>query len=433
MLALPEFLQPAFAKPVAILGAGVSGRALCKLVGKLGGTAVLYDETKPDSAADKLPRVLGKFTAENHALTLYSPGFAPEHDWLKKARAARHITMGETDFSSLFWRGSLVAVTGTNGKTTLAEFLTHALRSLKKDAAAVGNIGLPLAQLVLERGGGGPESIAVCEVSSFQSETLGHFRADSSIWTNFAEDHLERHRTLEAYFNAKWRLFERTVGGDIFAGGSVQTHAQHFGQTLPPDACVPTEDQPGDILLEGTPFENYPQRENFLLAAAWWRGAGLPEMALYHAARDFRLSPHRLAQVAEIDGVQYWNDSKATNFHATESALQSFAEPVRLILGGLSKGGDIPAFVRRIAPRVKHAHLIGATAPGLAAACREAKLPFTECGTLPEAVRQAAAAAQKGDTVLLSPAFASFDQFKSYEDRGNQFIALVKNLKKPIV
>jgi UDP-N-acetylmuramoylalanine--D-glutamate ligase len=431
MLSVPEFLRPVIGQntPVAVLGAGVSGRALAALLGKLGAASVLYDEQNAPGA----PGASAGFAPERHALVLFSPGFRPDHPWLAAARAAGALTLGELDFASLFWRGSIIAVTGTNGKTTLASFLAHALRSLKKDAAAAGNIGVPLAALAAARSGAAPESVAVCEVSSFQAETLRHFRADASLWTNFAEDHLERHRSLENYFNAKWRLFERTAGGPLFAGSGVRAAAALFGQSLPDDACVPTENQPGDLLLKDTPFEQYPQRENFLLAAAWWRRAGLPEMALYAAARSFRLPPHRLARVAVVNGTAFWNDSKATNFHAAEAALRSFPAPVHLILGGLSKGGDLPAFVRRAAPRVRHAWLIGATAPALADACRAAAVPHTVAGTLDVAVRFSAAAAGKGGTVLLAPAFASFDQFKGCEERGERFIALVKSLENPIV
>jgi UDP-N-acetylmuramoylalanine--D-glutamate ligase len=281
----------------------------------------------------------------------------------------------------------------------------------------------------------------VCEVSSFQAETMHHFRADAALWTNFAEDHLERHPTIEEYFHAKWRLFERTIGGHVYAGTSVQAWATRLGQTLPADALVATEDQPGDILLRGTPFADYPQRENFLLASAWWRGAGHRENILYAAARTFTLADHRLRKItttaaatatvsptsqqptptAGAAPVSWWDDSKATNFHATEAALRSFAAPVILILGGKPKGGDIPAFVHRIAPRVRHALLIGETAPVLAAAARDAGLAHTLSTTLERAVADATRLAIPGDHVLLSPGFASFDQFHGYADRGLRF------------
>ncbi|HEX2100175.1 MAG TPA: UDP-N-acetylmuramoyl-L-alanine--D-glutamate ligase, partial [Candidatus Synoicihabitans sp.] len=302
-----------------------------------------------------------------------------------------------------------------------------------RDAVAVGNIGRAFSQVVVERQGGAPDSIAVCEVSSFQAETLRYFRADESIWINFAEDHLERHASLEDYFLAKWRLFERTIGGHVFAGTTVQRAATRFGQTLPPGAAVPTLEQLGDVLLRGTVFEDYPQRENFLLAAAWWRGAGLREGALYAAAQAFRLGPHRLTLVGTHDGVRWWNDSKATNFHAVEAALARFNRAVVLIAGGKAKGGDMSAFVQRIAPRVRAAFLIGETRNVLATLFGAAGVTHQTCGDLAEAVRFAAVAARSGDDVLLSPGFASLDQFRGYDDRGAQFERLVSNLGDPAV
>jgi UDP-N-acetylmuramoylalanine--D-glutamate ligase len=261
----------------------------------------------------------------------------------------------------------------------------------------------------------------VCEVSSFQAEQLGHFFADDLLWTNFAEDHLERHPGMEAYFSAKWELVLRTPPGRFLAGSSVQRHAARFGRPIAPASCVPTEDQPSDPRLAGTPFEGYPQRENFILAAALWRLEGLDEAGLYRAAREFRVGRHRLSRVATIDGVTYWNDSKATNFHAVEAALAGFARPVVLIAGGRSKGGDVAAFVRRIAPRLSHAALIGETGPSLGGALGEAGVAHTVCATLEDAVRVASAAAHPEGDVLLSPGFASFDMFRNYEDRGDRF------------
>jgi len=336
--------------------------------------------------------------------------------------------MAEIDFASVFWAGQIIAVTGTNGKTTLTEFLAHALGGAGRRARAAGNIGLPLSRLVADEDGGGPETMAICEVSSFQAEQLGHFQADASLWTNFAEDHLERHPGMEAYFAAKWELVIRTPANRFFAGSSVRRCAAQFGRAMPPGACVATEGQAADPRLEGTPFESYPQRENFILASAWWRSEGLDEVALYGAARTFRLGRHRLSRFAEIDGVAYWNDSKATNFHAVEAALAGLQGPAVLIAGGKSKGGDLAGFVRRIAPRVAHALVIGETGPALAAAFDECGVPHAVCETLEDAVRGAAGAAQPGGSVLLSPGFSSFDMFRNYEDRGDRFERAVTEL-----
>jgi UDP-N-acetylmuramoylalanine--D-glutamate ligase len=320
----------------------------------------------------------------------------------------------------------VAAVTGTNGKTTLTEFLAHALETAGRPAQTTGNIGRPFSRLVADRRGGAAGTWAVCEVSSFQAETLEHLRADATLWTNFAEDHLERHPGMAAYFAAKWRLVERTTPGAAFAGDSVLRFARAGGRPDGALRAVATEGQPADPRLAGTVFAAYPQRENFLLAAAWWRAMGFGGDELIAAARTFRLGRHRLAPVAGHEGVTYWNDSKATNFHAVEAALAGFPRPVILIAGGRSKGGDVAAFVRRIAPRVKHALLIGETGAELAAHCADAGVPHADCGTLAEAVHRAAERAEPGDHVLLSPGAASFDQFRSYEERGDHFEALVR-------
>lgn len=420
-LVTPDFLQPWLARPVAILGGGVSGKGVQRLLAALGATTLVYD-AKADAGAD--------FTAaacRQHALVVYSPGFAPEHPWLQRARQAGVECLGELDFASLFWRGQVVAITGTNGKTTLTEFLTHSLRTIGRNAIATGNIGFSFADLVAAQAGGAAETIAVCEVSSFQAESFRHFRADASLWTNLAEDHLERHGSLEAYFNAKWRLLTHTRAGNVFVGTSVQAYAQRFDHPLAGITCVATEGQPGDARLAGTVFAEYPQRENFLLAAAWWKKRGLRSDDLVTAAQTFPLGPHRLAKVTERDGVTFWNDSKATNFHAVEAALAGFKAPVVLIAGGKSKGGDLAGFVHRIAPRVKHLVLMGETGAELAFQASTFRLAHTRCSTLAEAVRRAAELAERGEHVLLSPGFASFDMFRSYEDRGQQFEALLRN------
>lgn len=433
MLVPPPFLIPLLASPVAVFGGGLSGNSVLKLLEAAGARGVVYDQkllsgSEPGVSDAVPPHHFGSDQVAAHKLVVFSPGFRADHGWLALARGAGLVCLGEVDFASLFWRGSVVAITGTNGKTTLTEFLTHALKSMGKDAAATGNVGYPFSRLVAERGGGAPDSVALCEVSSFQAETFQHFRADAALWTNFAEDHLERHGSLESYFMAKWRLFERTVGGQVFAGSSVQHWAERLGQTLPPDACVPTEGQSGDVLLRHTVFQEYPQRENFLMAAAWWRAAGLRESMLYAAAQSFVLGAHRLACIGQRGGVSWWNDSKATNFHAVEAALAQFRGPVLLIAGGKAKGGDIRGFAQRIAPKVKHAFLLGETAGILAEAFQRENVPHTLAGTLDRCVAAIAIQAVDGDHVLLSPGFASLDQFRGYDDRGAQFERLVSNL-----
>lgn len=421
MPAIPATLRPLLDRPVAVLGGGVSGDGVVALLHAVGATAVVYDRKGGAAVA-----TFGPAEAARHALVVFSPGFAVEHPWLVAARAAGCTCLGELDFAAQFWPGRILAITGTNGKTTLTEFLTHALRSVGRSAVAVGNVGYSFSRAALD--GAGADTVAVCEVSSFQAETFRHFRADATLWTNLAEDHLERHPGMGAYFDAKLRLVLSTPSGRFWVGTSVATWARRLGRALPAAACLATEGLAPDAKLAGSIFADYPQRENFVLAAAWWREAGLPEDALYAAARSFRLGRHRLACVATIDGVGYWNDSKATNFHAVHGALSRFDRPVLLIAGGRAKGGDIRAFAASLAGRVAQLLLIGETAAELAAGAATAGVPHTFCPSLEAAVDHAAALARPGDHVLLSPAFASFDMFRSYEDRGDRFEAAVRRL-----
>jgi len=439
---IPSILKSALAKPVAVFGGGLSGFAVQNLLRAAGVSVRIYDEA---SGA-----VFGEVECAAHALVVFSPGFSADHPWLWLARMRGLCCLGELDFSALFWReqlrarnrrGELIAVTGTNGKTTLTEFLTHALCVSGERAHAVGNIGKPLAQLVLEneeaqggrQGGsaGNFSQIAVCEVSSFQAETLQYFSADALLWTNFSEDHLDRHGSLENYFAAKARLLAAAPADCTFAGACVARAARDFDHAFPPYAAMRCEGPFFDEELEGTDFATLPQRDNFHLALAWWRHTRRHPEDLHKAARTFTLGRHRLTLLVELGGVSYWDDSKATNFNAVEGALSHFAEkktPVNLILGGRSKGGDLRGFVARIAPRVAHAFLIGETAPELAGFCEAAGLAHTRCDSLEAAARAAHAKAKPGEAILLSPGFASFDNFRDYRARGEAFEAAVRAL-----
>ena len=317
-LVVPEILAPLLAKPVALLGGGASGDGARLLLAALGIDTKIYDA----KGAEFTP-----MAAKAHALAVYGPGFPPTHPWFERARTAGTNCISELDLAALCWRGRLVAITGTNGKTTLGSLLTHALHSVAREAYATGSTAQPFSRLVAEKRGGAKDAVALCEVSSFQAEALQHFRAEATLWTNFAEDHLDRHASLEVYFSAKWNLVAHTAPGGFLAGTSVQRYAQKFDRPLALASAVATEGQPADPRLARTVFADYPQRENFLLAAAWWRAQGLDEAALVVAARSFRLARHRLTRVIEHDGVAFWNDSKATNFHAVEAALAGFTAP----------------------------------------------------------------------------------------------------------
>lgn len=413
MTDFPESLRRRLARPAAVLGAGVSGAAVAEALAAGGFASVIYDE-KGDN------RVFGAEEAARHDLLVYSPGFPQAHPWLLAARRAGLPCLSELDFGALLWTGPAVAVTGTNGKTTLTEFLAFAFKRASLDAVACGNVGLPLTSL--HRTASTGSFLAVVEVSSFQAEDLRHFAPEAVLWTNFAEDHLDRHGDLETYFRAKFKLIERMMpGGILVVGESVAAHARRFGIELPESVIVATRAEAAPTVPAGSPFDSWPQLENWAVAVAYWRARGLPLRVLEESARIFRLAPHRLRKVAEASGVEFWNDSKGTNFHAVLAALAQFSVPVRWIGGGKWKGGDLRRFAENVAPLVDSAWLIGETAPELERHFLSLGRPVRRFDSLQDAVLAAAKDAPAPTVVLLSPGFSSFDMFRSYAERGVVF------------
>ncbi len=405
--------------PVAIFGAGSSGRAAERLIDDLGGTSVVYDEFNAD---------FPDFTEEaasRHELVIVSPGFSREHPWMKLGRLHGCEVIGELDLASLLWKGKVVAVTGTNGKSTLVEFIAHSLRYAGFDARAVGNIGIPFAQSLTR--GNRAEAWAVVEVSSFQAETMRYFRADSVLWSNFSEDHLDRHGSMRSYFEAKANLLSVGRPRLTLLGEDVAPYFHRFGRALPPEAQVLS----GPILNgpEGSIFNLLPQWENFQLAAALFRSWGFDPRILLDTVTDFEQSPHRLRRVSRINEVEFWNDSKATNFSAAEAALKHFNRKVIWLGGGKPKGGRIESFVRRISPCVKKAFLTGDTAEQLGRAFDEMRVSWQRFDSLENSVRAAFDQAGADDVVVLSPGFASQKPFKNFSERGRCFERVLSDLE----
>ncbi|MDP0495143.1 MAG: UDP-N-acetylmuramoyl-L-alanine--D-glutamate ligase [Verrucomicrobiota bacterium JB024] len=420
----PDILLPLLDRPAAIFGSGVSGRAAGDLLRSRGRLFEVYDERGGQYAH----RQFGAKEAARHGLVVHSPGFAPSHPWFEAARKAGCMILGELDFASLYWGGGCIAVTGTNGKTTVTEFLAYAFKRAGQKAVAVGNIGYPMSRLFELSNHEG--AVAVCEVSSFQSENLKYFRPQSLIWTNFDEDHLDRYATQKEYFDAKWRLVEQLSRPSMVVGESVARWAEKFGKKLPPFCKVVRREDPIGGPPASSPFLSYPQQENYRLVRAFWEKESMPVHTLESAASQFRLPRHRLQKVAEWGGVAFWNDSKATNFASALAALKTFQEPVVWIGGGKTKGGDIPAFVREVAPQISSAVLLGETAPALAELLAAQGVPCQVCKTLPETVTAATDQAKGRGVVLLSPGFSSLDMFESYTQRGFAFEQAVLSLKK---
>ncbi|MGF1453295.1 MAG: Mur ligase family protein [Opitutales bacterium] len=404
-------------RPLAVLGAGVSGRAAAALARRLGVAACLYDERDGEPFSQD--------AAESHSLVVTSPGFAPRHPWLELARSAGLQVWTEFDWAAAHCDARFVAVTGTNGKSSLSRLLTRALTKAGRTAVEAGNSGRPLSAYLAEETAPAPEFV-VAEISSFQAELLEVLRPDALLWTTFAPDHLDRHGNLSAYFAAKYRLVEALApGGKAWAGPSVPAAAAALG--YPPNErllrVAPTGPAPEPFGL-GAPAIGW------FLARAFWQAEGLSESALEQAARAFQPLPHRFQWIRDVAGVSYFNDSKATNFEAAIAAVRSTPGPLYWIAGGKSKGEDSESLIEAAAPHVTTAFLIGETAPALAAACHRQRVSAVVCDRLETAVERATAAARltAPASVLLSPGMASQDQFRDFVQRGEVFTRAVFRL-----
>jgi len=331
-----------------------------------------------------------------------SPGVPPRAPVVAAARARGIPVLGELELGWRLIERPFVAVTGTNGKTTVTEWIAHTLRIAGCDAVAAGNVGTPLSSLVAT-----PPALVVCECSSYQLADTLAFAPDVAVLLNLGSDHLDWHGTLDHYAQSKLQAFARQ--------GSEQV------AIAPARIAVPGAARRVDLVADwraALPGEH--NAVNAGAVAEVCRALGIAEAAIAEGLETFAGVEHRLQLLREVRGVRWVDDSKATNVASTLTALAATPAPVHLILGGDdAKGEDFSA----LAGRAAHVYLIGAAAPRLAAVVGGAP-----CEDLETAVAQAAAAARAGETVLLSPACASFDQFTDYEERGRRFAALVEAL-----
>ncbi len=328
-----------------------------------------------------------------------SPGVPRETPLVAEAGRRGVPIWSEVELGYRLLQPRLVGVTGTNGKTTTTELLGAIL-----DAPTAGNVGRALTDLDGEVEPGG---LVVCELSSFQLEDVHELACEVAVLLNLEPDHLDRHGSFEAYRDAKLRIFERARVKIVPRSSGLE------GIGFSADDALPAEP-----LIRGAH-----NRENAAAATAAARALGVPDEQIARALETFPGVPHRLEPVGEVNGVRYVNDSKATNVAAALRALAAYVdEPVHLILGGSRKGEDFTPLAAAIGPNVRSVHLIGETAAELAAAIPEAR----DDGDLVTAL--AHVDARSGDVVLLSPACASYDQFRDFEQRGEEFRRLVQNL-----
>ena len=351
-------------------------------------------------------------------LLVKSPGVPPAAPLAAAARERGVTVWSEVELGFRLLAHPILGVTGTNGKTTTSELLGDIFRAAGRDVAVAGNVGRPLTGL---DGALGEGAWIVCELSSFQLEEVDTFRPHIAILLNLAPDHLDRHETFEDYRAAKLRIFENQTAEDVAVVprgfGAIPGDARRIefslGDELPAEPSIPGEHN----------------RENAAAATAAARAAGIPDDAIAAALSAFAGVPHRLELVREVAGVRFVNDSKATNPEAAERALSAYPPGIRLILGGSRKGIPFARLAKRAAASgVAQAYLIGDSADEIAEALAAEGVRFTYSRDLPAAVRDAFRDADPGEVVLLSPACASYDQFRDFEERGEHFRELVEAL-----
>jgi UDP-N-acetylmuramoylalanine--D-glutamate ligase len=418
--------------PWLVVGLARSGAAVARTL-SAHGEVIGVDSGRPESPPEGVELHLeadGVDLLERVRTVVKSPGVPNEAPAIAAARERGLPVMGEVEVAWRLLPNRFVAVTGTNGKTTTTELLGAIWREAALPVAVAGNVGTPLSSLV---GSLDLAATVVCEVSSFQAEDSVAFAPDVALVLNLSEDHLDRHGTFEAYREAKLRLFANQTPEQV----AVTPHDFAVPGAAPrvtfgggPGADLELRD--GALAWHGEPLlaaaeirlRGAHNLENAMGAGAAALAAHVPARAVAGALRTFAGVPHRLEEVGRSGGVLYVNDSKATNVSAAVRGIEAFEGGVHAILGGSLKGAGFTGLRDAVAGRCAGCYLIGQAADRLASDL-EGAAPLHRCGDLETAVRAAAAAARPGEVVLLSPACASFDQYRDYEERGDHFRSLV--------
>ena len=436
---------------VVVVGMAQSGLAVVEfLVGK--GARVRAVDAKPldqlKVAGGELERLGVPFSVqapgvlEGADLVVISPGVPADLDLLEAARRSGAPVVGEVELSGQFLEGETIGITGANGKTTTTALVGHILKESGIPAQVGGNIGTPVTAMIASSR---PEQWNVLELSSFQLETIERFRAHIAACINVTPDHLDRHHTFESYANAKARLFETQEAGDFAVlnaddpvtasyGSRTKAYVLWFsfragrGEIVADDKAIYYKGRLF-LMVSDIPLRGRHNVENTMAAVGAAHMAGASLEAIAAAVKTFPGVEHRIEFVRKVSGVDFYNDSKATNVDATMKAIDSFPGGLWIILGGKDKGSDYSVLRDPLRGKARAALLVGAAAGKIKAHLGDA-VRLIEAGTLDEAVRAAYREAVPGDTVLLAPACASFDQFSGYEHRGRVFKELVGELEQ---
>jgi UDP-N-acetylmuramoylalanine--D-glutamate ligase len=447
-------------KRVLVVGLGKSGLAAALFLRDRGARVTVSDTRSAAALGDQIPALLeagimveagghGLLTFRRQDLIVVSPGVPLDTPEVKNAQQLGLTVIGELELASRFLQGDIVAITGSNGKTTTTTLIGQIFADAGLKTQAGGNIGLPVIELI-------PESTTdtwnVLEVSSFQLETTIEFHPKIALVLNITPDHLDRHKTFERYWAAKARITARQTPEDFLILNAEDPAAQRVAsktkaqiywfsnlRQIKQGAFVHGETlfflaqeggKPEPVLpVAEIPLKGAHNVENVLAAVCAAKLAGISSESIRTTVDTFKAVEHRLEWVKTVRGVEYYNDSKATNVDATMKALASFPSGIHLILGGKDKDSDYTQLAPLLRERVKTVYTIGSAAEKIE---RELAgvVKIVSAGTLDVAVNAASGAAVAGDVVLLAPACSSFDQFENYEHRGRAFRESVQALKE---
>jgi UDP-N-acetylmuramoylalanine--D-glutamate ligase len=445
-------------KRVLVVGLGKSGLSAAMFLRAQGARVTVSDSRSAVALAKEIPALLeagimvesgghGLLTFRRQDLIVVSPGVPLDTPEVKQVVAFGLTVIGELELASRYLLGEVVAITGSNGKTTTTTLVGKILSDAGVPTQVGGNIGLPVIDLVAKST---PETVNVLEVSSFQLETIEEFHPRIAVILNITPDHLDRHRSFEKYVAAKERIFERQGAGDALvlngddrvtqmSAARAKSEVFWFSGTkavrrgaFVRDGVIVWVEKEGGVTEPIMPVSEVHLKgahniENVLAAVCAARLAKVSAESIRASVATFTAVEHRLELVRKLNGVEFYNDSKATNVDATMKAVASFSKGIHLILGGKDKDSDYGTMAELLKERVKAVYTIGSAAEKIERQLHGV-VKMVAAGTMQTAVTEAAKAAAVGDVVLLSPACSSFDQFENYEHRGRVFRQLVDEL-----
>lgn len=446
-------------KNVLVFGSGISGIGAANLLAEVGAKPIIYDENENRAVDEILSKVkhpdvtevyIGRLTQERFDtldLVVMSPGVPTDIPLVEKFRAAGIPVWGEIELAYQIGKGRVLAITGTNGKTTTTALLGSIIGDYYESTYVVGNIGIPYTSVVLDQK---EESVTAAEISSFQLETIQDFKPAISAILNITEDHLNRHHTMEEYIRVKELITKNQDENGLCVLNYEDDVLREFGESLKipvlffsskrtlekgiyldgDEIVLKTEDETISVVnihdLKLIGIHNY---ENVMAAVAIAWGAGVPMDSIRKSVCAFRAVAHRIEYVDEKHGVVYYNDSKGTNPDAAIRAIKAMSRPTLLIGGGYDKNADYTEWIRSFDGKVRYLVLIGQTKEKIAETAKRCGFhQIVMCENMPEAMEFCTEHARPGDAVLLSPACASWGEFDNYEQRGDRFKEYVHKL-----